>query len=135
MTGAPVVAECNRAEASVAKVAIAHSINANVVHRWQQLAREGNGRAPDTAGEFIALPLALPTLSAVHAMKPADACREEKPLRRLRHLLGSHDRFQRVREDLYGDRIAIKLSLYDIYYSDLAGTLMVTSFHATGAER
>lgn len=53
---AQVVAECNEPGASVAKVAIAHGINANVVHRWRQLAREGQVR-PVKAGEFIALPL------------------------------------------------------------------------------
>jgi transposase len=35
---------------------MAHGINANVVHRWRQLAREGKA-APTKAGEFIALPL------------------------------------------------------------------------------
>ena len=53
---AQVVAECNEPGASVAKVAMAHGINANVVHRWRQLAREGQVR-PVKAGEFIALPL------------------------------------------------------------------------------
>jgi transposase len=36
-----VMAECDAPGASVAKVAMAHGINANVVHRWRQLAREG----------------------------------------------------------------------------------------------
>ncbi len=35
---------------------MAHGVNANVVHRWRQLAREGQVR-PANAGEFIALPL------------------------------------------------------------------------------
>lgn len=53
---AQVVAACDQPGASVAKVAMAHGINANVVHRWRQLAREGKA-APAKAGEFIALAL------------------------------------------------------------------------------
>ena len=41
---AQVLAECDAPGASVAKVAMAHGINANVVHRWRQLAREGAQR-------------------------------------------------------------------------------------------
>jgi transposase len=37
---AQVLSECEVPGASVAKVATAHGINANVVHRWRQLARE-----------------------------------------------------------------------------------------------
>jgi transposase len=36
---AAVMAECDAPDASVAKVAMAHGINASVVHRWRQLAR------------------------------------------------------------------------------------------------
>ena len=64
-----VVAECGRPGASVAKVAMAHGINANVVHRWLQLAREGQLQVAVKTGEFIALPLAVP---AVPAVTPAD---------------------------------------------------------------
>jgi len=53
---AQVVAACDAPGASVAKVAMAHGINANVVHRWRQLAREGKAN-PAKMGEFIALPL------------------------------------------------------------------------------
>ena len=53
---AQVVAACDEPGASVAKVAMAHGINANVVHRWRQLAREGKA-GPAKTGEFIALPL------------------------------------------------------------------------------
>ena len=53
---AQVVAACDEPGASVAKVAMAHGINANVVHRWRQLAREGKA-VLTKAGEFIALPL------------------------------------------------------------------------------
>ncbi len=60
---AQVVAECDEPGASVAKVAMAHGINANVVHRWRQLAREGKV-GPAKAGEFIALPLMMPPEAA-----------------------------------------------------------------------
>jgi transposase len=62
-TKARVVAECNEPGASAARVALAHGINANVVHRWRQLAREGKAVAPNT-GEFIALPLMASTIGA-----------------------------------------------------------------------
>ena len=39
---AEVMAECDAPGASVARVAMSHGINANVVHRWRQLAREGS---------------------------------------------------------------------------------------------
>lgn len=56
---AQVLAECREPGTSVAKVAMAHGINTNVVHRWRQMAREG-GKAESLGGtgEFIALPLA-----------------------------------------------------------------------------
>ncbi len=38
---AQVLADCAQPGASVTKVALAHGINANVVHRWRQLVREG----------------------------------------------------------------------------------------------
>ena len=37
---AQVLGECDAPGASVAKVAMSHGINANVVHGWRQLARE-----------------------------------------------------------------------------------------------
>lgn len=42
---AQVLAECGAPGASVAKVAMSHGINANVVHGWRKLAR-GGGEAP-----------------------------------------------------------------------------------------
>ena len=54
---AQVMAECEAPGASVARVAMAHGINANVVHRWRQWAREGGAgparpsRAPVAPGE------------------------------------------------------------------------------------
>ena len=38
---AQILAECAVPGASVARVAMSHGINANVVHRWRQLLREG----------------------------------------------------------------------------------------------
>jgi transposase len=63
-TKARVVAECDAPGTSVAKVALAHGINANVVHRWRQLARENGKATPCGTGEFIALPLMAPAIDA-----------------------------------------------------------------------
>jgi transposase len=61
-----VLAECAEPGASVAQVALAHGINANVVHRWRQLSRNGAGPGEGLAmtSEFIALPLPAPTVPA-----------------------------------------------------------------------
>lgn len=65
---AQVIAECEQPGASVAKVAMLHGINANVVHRWRQLVREGKAGMQAKAGEFMALPLSMPSaLSAAPA--------------------------------------------------------------------
>ncbi len=37
-----ILLECAQPSASVAKVAMAHGINANIVHGWRKLAREAN---------------------------------------------------------------------------------------------
>ena len=59
---AQVLAECGAPGASVAKVAMSHGINANVVHRWRQLAREGRGAAAaKLPTEFV--PVSLPAIS------------------------------------------------------------------------
>ena len=55
---ARVLAECDVTGASVAKVAMAHGINANVVHRWRQLARESEVPAKAVNTEFV--PVTLP---------------------------------------------------------------------------
>ena len=67
-TKAQVLAECDSPGASVAKVAMSHGINANVVHRWRQLAREGKSPVPAKTGEFMPVPLASPPV----AVAPAD---------------------------------------------------------------
>lgn len=59
MTKAQVVAQCAKFGASVAKIAMANGINANVVHGWCKLTRGGEARGPTKTGEFIALPLTM----------------------------------------------------------------------------
>lgn len=53
---AQVLAECEAPGASVAKVAMAHGINANIVHGWRKVARERAVR-PAVATAFV--PLAI----------------------------------------------------------------------------
>ena len=64
---AQVVAECDEPVASVAKVAMSHGINANVVHRWRQLAREGKSPVSTKTGAFMPVPLAAPPALAAPA--------------------------------------------------------------------
>ena len=69
--------ECGVAGASVAKVAMAHGINANVVHRWRQLAREGGHATAAMPREFVPVAIAAPT------SLPNQSCRNiEVELRR-----------------------------------------------------
>lgn len=56
---AEVVGQCDAPGASVAKVAMSHGINANVVHRWRQLAR-GGGQVVLPRSEFVPVPLVAP---------------------------------------------------------------------------
>jgi transposase len=55
---AQVLAECDEPGTSVAKIAMAHGINANVVHRWRQLARESTVAIKPGNSEFV--PVTLP---------------------------------------------------------------------------
>jgi transposase len=58
---AQVLAECAQRGASVARVALRHGLNANLVHKWrrQQRHEDGGAAAVQTGGdEFIALSLA-----------------------------------------------------------------------------
>ena len=62
---AKVLAECAQPEASVAQVAMAHGLNANLVHKWRRASAAAPaasalspGKPP--AGEFVALGLAEP---------------------------------------------------------------------------
>ena len=61
---AQVLAECEMPSASVAKVAMAHGINANVVHRWRQLAREGAQVTVAKPSEFVPVAIAAPPMAA-----------------------------------------------------------------------
>jgi transposase len=73
---AQVLAECDGAGASVAKVAMAHGINANIVHGWRKLAREGGGAVTGRPLEFV------PVAIAPVAMQPARERDVEIELRR-----------------------------------------------------
>ena len=55
---AQILAECEAPGASVAKVAMSHGINDNVVHRWRQLARQAAPIALPAPAMFV--PVALP---------------------------------------------------------------------------
>jgi transposase len=78
---AQVRAECDAPGASVAKVAMAHGINANVVHRWRQLARQERAAAAVSVATTAAVaspnefvPVVLkPTLLAPRAAQQAAA--------------------------------------------------------------
>ena len=54
---AQVMGECDAPGASVAKVAMSHGINTNIVHGWRKLAREGGAAAAVPQSEFV--PVAL----------------------------------------------------------------------------
>jgi transposase len=51
-----ILAECDQPGASVAKVAMAHGINANIVHGWRKLAREAGAAA--VADRFVPVTVA-----------------------------------------------------------------------------
>lgn len=57
---AEVLAQCEAPGASVAKVAMSHGINANVVHNWGQLARGGGAKVASPRSEFVPVPLVAP---------------------------------------------------------------------------
>ena len=55
---AQVVAQCDEPSASVAKVAMSHGINTNVVHGWRKQARQGGAIALPVQQEFVPIRLA-----------------------------------------------------------------------------
>jgi transposase len=59
---AQIMAECEAPGASVARVAMAHGINANVVHRWRQLVREGGVRRTRPSAATAAAPGFVPVV-------------------------------------------------------------------------
>lgn len=71
---ARILAECAVPGASVAKVAMAHGINANIVHGWRKLAREAG--AVTVSQQFV------PVAVATSAVLPSDKQAIEVELRR-----------------------------------------------------
>lgn len=63
-----VLSECGRPNASVAKVAMAHGINANVVHSWRKRVREAV-ETPDAIAlqEPVFVPMMLPPVASAVA--------------------------------------------------------------------
>ncbi len=53
-----ILLECAQPGASVAKVAMAHGINANIVHGWRKLAREANASLQLPAPQFVPVTVA-----------------------------------------------------------------------------
>lgn len=62
---AQVLGECDAPGASVAKVAMSHGINTNVVHGWRKLAREACAASPVSSREFVAIALPAAPLQSV----------------------------------------------------------------------
>lgn len=59
---AQVIAACGAPGASVARVALEHGLNANLVHRWRRIAegREIGRHVAPHGEEFVALPMTAP---------------------------------------------------------------------------
>ena len=55
---AQIVADCDAPGTSVAKVAMAHGINANIVHGWRKLARVASSAVIAKSQEFIPVQVA-----------------------------------------------------------------------------
>ncbi len=72
-----VVAQCQVSGASVASVALAHGINANIVHRW--LREQTAAPMPAVRNEFVAL-----ALTPVAVQQPAPASEPASPPRDIR---------------------------------------------------
>src|SRR6218665_349908 len=65
-----VLAEGPAAGTSVSKVAQGHGINANVGHRWRQLAREGKPSVPAISSVFV--PVSIASTPAPDPVSGAD---------------------------------------------------------------
>jgi transposase len=61
---AQILAECDAPGASVAKVAMAHGINANILHGWRKLAREA---VPQTVARQEFIPVTVAPTAQVRA--------------------------------------------------------------------
>lgn len=57
---ARVLAECDAPGASVAKVAMVHGINDNLVHGWRKLAREASAAPLARVSEFVPVAVTAP---------------------------------------------------------------------------
>jgi transposase len=55
---AAILAECDAPGASVAKVAMSHGINANILHGWRKLARQGGAAVDVVQRDFVPVALA-----------------------------------------------------------------------------
>lgn len=64
---ARVVAESQQPGASVAKVALAHGLNANMIHTWRRELRGPVANPAEGGGEFVALRLASAPVPAAAA--------------------------------------------------------------------
>ena len=69
-----VLSECEHPGASVASIAMAHGLNANLVHKWRRKVRDASqNTAMSEMAPFIALPLtAAPTPPRPTASPPPD---------------------------------------------------------------
>ena len=78
---AQILAECDVAGASVAKVAMAHGVNANLVHGWRKLERERRQAATAAlqtraTAPAVAAPASCVPFVPVTVMPGEDACIE-----------------------------------------------------------
>ncbi|MDZ4327797.1 MAG: transposase [Pseudomonas sp.] len=55
---AEILAECDAPGASVAKVAMSHGINANILHGWRKLARQGGAAVDVVQRDFVPVAIA-----------------------------------------------------------------------------
>ena len=68
---ARILDECSVAGASVAQVAMSHGINANVVHRWRQLAQMTGAATVAKPREFVPVTVASPA-TAIERRQPIE---------------------------------------------------------------
>ena len=59
---ARIVSACEQPNTSVASVALANNLNANLVHKWRRQAKEQTNRHSETSG-FLPIPLACTSAS------------------------------------------------------------------------
>ncbi|KRB84054.1 IS66-like element accessory protein TnpA [Noviherbaspirillum sp. Root189] len=70
---AQVLEQCQEPGASIAAVALAHGLNANLVHKWRrQLARLATNHITPVVPEFVALPMAPAGAPSAGAPPAAD---------------------------------------------------------------